>query len=121
MSVDSYSASSGEAGSYTSPFAGLSHFTDQAAPGAEAPLEEHGDALFEAIYYTDSPFGAEADSEVDVERETAEARDFLETLHDEEFEDALEQLLNEGASRVLADAQEWSAGADGCRNPRGAR
>ncbi len=109
MSVDSYSASSGEAGSYTSPFAGLSHFTDQAAPGAEAPLEEHGDALFEAIYYTDSPFGAEADSEVDVERETAEARDFLETLHDEEFEDALEQLLNEGASRVLADAQEWSA------------
>jgi hypothetical protein len=109
VSVDSYSATPGEAEKYTSPFAGLSHMNGHADPGAEAPAEEHGDALFEAIYYTESPFGAESDSEADVERETQAVRDFLETLHDEEFEDALEQLLNEGAARVLADAQEWSA------------
>ena len=30
-------------------------------------------------------------------------------MHDEEFEDALEQLLNQGAARALADAQQWSA------------
>ncbi len=38
----------------------------------------------------------------------SEAREFLEALHDEDFEDALEELMNEGASRVLADAQQWS-------------
>ena len=42
-------------------------------------------------------------------RRPTKPADFLETIHDEDFDEALEQLLNEGAAHVLADAQQWAA------------
>ena len=115
MSVDSYSASAGEAESPSSPFSGLSELRENGSSPGES-VDEQPDTPFE-LYFAQSPFGHESDTEADQDRQTEAARDFLETLHDEEFEDALDQLLNEGAARVLADAQEWqvSAGDAGTR------
>ena len=56
---------------------------------------------------TESPFGEDIADEADLAAD--EAADFLESIHDEDFDEALEQLLNEGAAHVLADAQQWSA------------
>ncbi|SDD02620.1 hypothetical protein [Rhodococcus tukisamuensis] len=90
---------------YTSPFAGLSPIAEAGGPGdVEAPPDA-GESPFEAVYFAESPFG-EADSEAD--GEAAAAQDFLESLHDEEFEDAIEQLLDEGAAYLLADSAQWS-------------
>ena len=61
---------------------------------------------FESFTTAESPFTSEEYNEVQ-EAETA-VRDFLESLHDEDFEDALEELLNDGAARSLADVQQWS-------------
>jgi hypothetical protein len=70
-----------------------------------APVES-GESPFDSLYTTESPFGEDVFTESDAEAD--ESADFLETIHDEDFDDALEQLLNEGAAHVLADAQQWA-------------
>ena len=69
-------------------------------------MEASEESPFESFTTAESPFMSEEYNEVQ-EAETA-VRDFLESLHDEDFEDALEELLNEGAARSLADVQQWS-------------
>lgn len=92
--------------SYLSPFAGLSYVGGPALDEEQPPVDT-GESPFDSFYTTESPFGEEAVGAADLEAD--EAADFLEAIHDEDFDDALEQLLNEGAARVLADAQQWSA------------
>jgi hypothetical protein len=91
---------------YSSPFAGLASFSEPTAEHEKSPTDS-GESPFEAVYFAESPFSAESYSEAD--EQAAFAEDFLEALHDEQFEDALDELMNEGAARVLADAQQWSA------------
>jgi hypothetical protein len=95
---------------YFSPFAGFTAASTATLPETATEvtgevLEDSGGAPFES-FFTESPFSQESVTEA--EQLESEAREFLEALHDEDFEDALEDLLNEGASRVLADAQQWS-------------
>ncbi len=90
----------------TSPFAGLSYVEAPVLDQEHTPVES-GESPFDGFYTTESPFGEDVFSETDAEAD--EAADFLETIHDEDFDEALEQLLNEGAAHVLADAQQWAA------------
>ncbi len=107
MSIDSQVSSRGDTETYSSPFAGLSTIPEPESASSEEIAPESAESPFEGIYFTESPFSEETYSEAD--EESAAIRDFLAALHDEDFEDALEQLLNEGAARALADAQQWSA------------
>jgi hypothetical protein len=105
--IDSYAGSRGDSEIVTSPFSGLS-LVEATVP--ETALDESGDSEkspFEGFLTTESPFGEGGYDEADVAAD--ESADFLEAIHDEEFEDALDELLNEGAARVLADAQQWSS------------
>jgi len=90
----------------TSPFAGLS-YVEAPVLDQEQPPVESGESPFDSLYTTESPFGEDVFTEADAEAD--EAADFLESIHDEDFDEALEQLLNEGAAHVLADAQQWAA------------
>ncbi len=104
MRTDTYTGSPGDQETIASPFAGLSYLDDP-QPERQVPLTQ-AQSPFEGIYTTESPFG-----EINYEKgddEAAAAMDFLEAIHDEEFDDALEQLLNEGAAHALVDAQQWS-------------
>src|SRR6185503_4084096 len=103
---DSYAETRGDSETINSPFAGLSMITESESH-ADEELPAADESPFEGFYSTESPFGEETYSEADAQSDTAQ--DFLEAVHDEEFEDALEQLLDEGAARALADAQQWSA------------
>jgi hypothetical protein len=107
VSIDSQVSWRGDTETYNSPFAGLSAISEPESPSTEQIAPESAESPFEGIYFTGSPFSEETYSEAD--QESAAIRDFLEALHDEDFDDALEQLLNEGAARALADAQQWSA------------
>ena len=107
MSIDSQVTWRGDTETYNSPFAGLSAISEPESSSSEQIAPESAESPFEGIYFTESPFSEETYSEAD--EESTAIRDFLEALHDEDFEDALEQLLNEGAARALADAQQWSA------------
>lgn len=104
MTIESYTGPDTE--SYMSPFAGMS-YVEAPALDEEPTQVAVGESPFDGLYVTESPFEEDAVSGVDLEAD--EAADFLETIHDEDFDDALEQLLNEGAAQVLADAQQWSA------------
>ncbi|MFD4351472.1 hypothetical protein ACFWPX_02880 [Nocardia sp. NPDC058518] len=106
MRVDSYIESRGDSEDYVSPFAGMSPLgeaTDQATEQADPEFDE---SPFESFSFTESPFGEHTYSEADEQSQLA--TEFLETMHDEEFTEALEQLLNEGAARALSDAQQWT-------------
>lgn len=113
MRVDEYAAQN-EDTQYFSPFAGFTAATTEMIPETftetigERPdaFEESGAAPFESYFVTESPFTSESITEA--QELESEAQEFLEALHDEDFEDALEELMNEGASRLLADAQQWS-------------
>ncbi|MFD6393321.1 hypothetical protein [Nocardia sp. NPDC060259] len=107
MRIDSYVEADGDMEAITSPFAGLTPLETDGSSDEEPVLPEFGEAPFDGFYSTESPFGEDTYTEEDLAAD--EIADFLESLHDEDFEDALEQLLNEGAARVLADAQQWSA------------
>jgi hypothetical protein len=106
VTIESFTASASDTETNTSPFAGLSFFE---APGGEEeqPAVESGEAPFDGFSALESPFGEDVVSEDDGAAD--EAADFLESIHDEDFDEALEQLLNEGAAHVLADAQQWAA------------
>ena len=105
MTIESYAASPTDTETISSPFAAMS-YVEAPVPDTEAPAD-YGEAPFDGFYATESPFGEDVHTEADDESE--EATDFLEAIHDEDFDDALEQLLNEGAAHVLADAQQWAA------------
>ena len=114
MRVDEYVTQS-EDDQHFSPFASFTATTTATATetmpetesgGGFGAYEESGVAPFESYFVTESPFTQESVTEA--EQLESEAQEFLEALHDEDFEDALEELMNEGASRVLADAQQWS-------------
>lgn len=107
MPIDSYTESGSDTESYVSPFAGLSSLTEAGADSSEDAPDASEESPFDSYYATESPFGEDTDTEAD-EQATFES-DFLEELHDEEFDEALEQLLNEGAARALAATQQWSA------------
>jgi hypothetical protein len=111
MRVEEYAGQNEEI-QVISPFAGLTAvesipeaFTESTAERADS-FEESGAAPFESYFVAESPFTNESITEAEMLE--SEAREFLEALHDEDFEDALEELMNEGASRALADAQQWS-------------
>ncbi|MFN6546616.1 hypothetical protein [Mycolicibacterium nivoides] len=106
MTIESYAGAPVDTETNTSPFAGLSYVEAPVLDQETAPVES-GEAPFDAFYATESPFGEDVFTETDAEAD--EATDFLETIHDEDFDEALEQLLNEGAAHVLADAQQWTA------------
>ncbi|WP_433734023.1 hypothetical protein ACQP0C_17935 [Nocardia sp. CA-129566] len=106
MRIDPYAESPGDAEEFVSPFAGLSTLTETAPLTDEQPGAEPEGSPFEGYSVTESPFGEHTDSEADAQSQ--EAIEFLEALYDEEFTDALEQLLDEGAARILADAQQWT-------------
>ncbi|HEY6646626.1 MAG TPA: hypothetical protein VI217_05995 [Mycobacterium sp.] len=106
MTIESYTGSHVDTETSTSPFAGLSYMEAPVVEAQETPTDT-GEAPFDAFYATESPFGEDVFTEADAEAE--EAADFLESIHDEDFDEALEQLLNEGAAHVLADAQQWAA------------
>ncbi|MDQ1742018.1 MAG: hypothetical protein QOE23_357 [Pseudonocardiales bacterium] len=112
MRTDSYLEDQhGESGS-VSPFAGLRQIVAESAAGSASTVAEAdhetaaGESPFESLFVAESPFSGEQYNEAQ-ELETV-TRDFLESIRDEDFEDALEDLLNEGAARALADAQQWS-------------
>jgi hypothetical protein len=105
VTIESYAGSPGDTETVASPFAALSYLEEPALGGEQPPVES-GESPFDGFYATESPFGEEVLGE---DPSQAEAADFLETIHDEDFDDALEHLLNEGAAHVLADAQQWSA------------
>ena len=109
MRVDEYAAQ-GEDTQYVSPFAGFTSETatmpETATTAERADAFEESAAPFESYFVAESPFTQESVTEA--EQLESEARELLEQLHDEDFEDALEELMNEGAARVLADAQQWS-------------
>lgn len=92
---------------YYSPFAGFTATESEVTAERGDVLEDAGQAPFESFFAAESPFSAESVSAA--EQLETEARELLEELHDEDFEDALEELMNEGASRVLADAQQWTS------------
>jgi len=56
----------------------------------------------------ESPFGVGLQEEL-LSREEEAAAELLEALQDEDFDDALEMLVDEAASRALADMGAWSA------------
>jgi hypothetical protein len=89
-----------------SPFAGLSYL-DAAEHLDETEPAQPGESPFEGFYATTSPFNENEIEEA--EPGVAEAADFLETIHDEDFDEALEQLLDEGAAHLLADARQWAS------------
>lgn len=113
MRVEGY-AGQNEDVQYFSPFAGFTEasaetipetFNETTAERADT-FEESQVAPFESYFAAESPFSNESITEA--EQLESEILESLEELHDEDFEDALEELMNEGASRVLADAQRWS-------------
>lgn len=108
MRVDEY-AGQNEDTQYFSPFAGFTAATTETIPESFnefTEYQESGVAPFESYFAAESPFTSESTTEA--EQLETDAREFLESLRDEDFEDALEELMNEGAARVLADAQQWS-------------
>ena len=109
MRVDE-DAAQGEDVQYFSPFAGFTSGTatmpETATTAERADAFEESGAPFESYFVAESPFTQESVTEA--EQLESEAQELLEQLHDEDFEDALEELMNEGAARVLADAQQWS-------------
>lgn len=111
MRLDSYAGTQSQNEDYVTPFGALSAFVPETAPGESGQFEAMGategeESPFEGFTVAETPFTAEDYNEVE-EAESA-VRDFLEALYDEDFEDALEELLDEGAARALADAQQWS-------------
>jgi len=106
VTIESYAGSPADTEAYTSPFAGMS-YVEAPVLDTEYASVESGESPFDSFYATESPFGEDVFTETDAEAD--ESADFLETIHDEDFDDALEQLLNEGAAHVLADAQQWAA------------
>jgi hypothetical protein len=104
--TDSYLESTGNAETVTSPFAGMS-LLETTSQETEQDPRYSDESPFEAAYATESPFAENTSDEAD--HMADEAADFLESVHDEDFDEALEQLLNEGAAHVLADAQKWTA------------
>jgi hypothetical protein len=103
VQTDSYT---GFAETISSPFAAMS-LLESPSHDDEQPSRLTDESPFEAAYATESPFAEHGFDEVD--HLADEAADFLESVHDEDFEEALEQLLNEGAAHVLSDARQWSA------------
>ncbi|WP_155981283.1 hypothetical protein [Nocardia sp. BMG111209] len=98
--------------SYVSPFSGLVQLAEARDEEADAKSTAAtgyatGESPFDAFYAAESPFQAEEFDE-SAAAETALA-EFLESLHDEEFTETLDQLLNEGAAKVLADEQQWQS------------
>ena len=113
MRVDEY-ASENENAQYFAPFSGMTMSSTETVPESFETYEYTGEvdhqfessAPFESYAVAESPFTSESITEAE-QLETA-AAEFLEALHDEDFEDALDELMNEGAARVLADAQQWA-------------
>ncbi|MFI9407316.1 hypothetical protein [Nocardia sp. NPDC052316] len=106
MRSDSYTESRGATEDYVSPFSGLSPFGEAVDEAVEQSAAEFDESPFESYSFTESPFGESEYSAADEQSQLA--TEFLEALHDEEFTEALEQLLDAGAARALADAQQWS-------------
>ncbi len=106
MRSDSYTESRGATEEYVSPFSGLSPFGEAVDEAAEQPTAALDESPFESYSFTESPFGEHSYSVADEQSQLA--TEFLAALHDEEFTEALEQLLDEGAARALSDAQQWS-------------
>jgi hypothetical protein len=106
VSIDSQVSLHSDTETYNSPFGGLSELAEPEASSEEVH-PGWAESPFEAAYFNESPFAQEIDSEAD--QESAAFQDLLQALHDEDFEDALEAVMNEGAARALADAQQWSA------------
>lgn len=114
MRVDEYAGQQEEI-QYFSPFSGFTPSVTETMPTTAFEstaerldaFEESAETPFESFLVTESPFSNEAATES--EQLESDVREFLEAVHDEDFEDALEELMNEGAARVLADAQQWSA------------
>ena len=107
MSIDSQVSLHSDTETHNSPFGGFSELAEPEASSGEEAHPGSVESPFEAAYFSESPFAQEIDSEAD--QESAAFQDLLQTLHDEDFEDALEAVMNEGAARALADAQQWSA------------
>ncbi|MGW4126038.1 hypothetical protein [Nocardia sp. NPDC004711] len=107
MRSDAYAESRGDE-TYESPFAAMTPTAEyETLAQEELGADEFEDSPFESFSAAESPFGGESPTEAE---EASEAlRDFMEALRDEEFEDALEQLLNEGAALTLAGEQEAGA------------
>jgi hypothetical protein len=106
MPLDSRTATETQGEEYVTPFAGMSAFSPELTAGESEQVEAAEASPFESFTAAETPFTSEEYNELE-EAESA-VRDFLEALHDEDFEDALEELLNEGAARSLADTQQWS-------------
>lgn len=106
MRIDSYLEDQSGEGGNVSPFAGMTEILPESSVGQAEEVAGTGESPFESFFPAESPFTGETYDEA-LETEQA-VRDFLESIHDEDFEDALEDLLNEGAARSLADAQQWS-------------
>lgn len=110
MQTDYYAGPAGDTETdmeaIASPFAGMAYL-DTAEHLDETEPAQPGESPFEGFYATASPFNEDEIEEA--EPGVAEATDFLEAIHDEDFEDALEQLLDEGAAHMLADARQWSS------------
>lgn len=104
MPTDTHAGSPADHETIASPFAGLSYL-DSLLPERQVSVSQD-QSPFDGIQSTESPFGEHAlDQGGD---ESATAMDLLEAFHDEDFDNALEQLLNEGAAYALADEQQWS-------------
>ncbi|WP_066903529.1 hypothetical protein [Millisia brevis] len=108
MTIESHAGSRGDTETSTSPFAGLSYLT-QSVGEERAAADDTEAPPFDGFHATESPFGEDIAGETDPV--AAESADFLESIHDEDFDEALEQLLNDGAALLLSDAQQWSAPA----------
>ena len=105
MSIDAQLSSPGDTQNYSSPFDGFSAIPEPETSSSEQVTHESA-APFEASFSIESPFREEPYSEAD--QEAAAFQELLGALHDEDFEDALDHLINEGAAHALADAQQWS-------------
>jgi hypothetical protein len=88
-----------------SPFAGLSTVAEPEATGYEEPGHEAAGTT--TAVSVEAPFAGFATDLPDREAE-AEA-DLLEALRDEDFDDALANLVDEAAARHVAEQGSWSA------------
>lgn len=108
MRIDTTAETRGDYDEYVSPFAALSPTAEPEAAeymSEEDEQDTFGESPFEGMYTSESPFGDEYVDEADLEAEAA--HEVFEEMYDEEFEDALESLLDEGAAHLAADAEQW--------------
>jgi hypothetical protein len=84
--------------SLSTPFSGLA-----TADAGEIPQEQEAQATLEAPFAGFAGFATEGP-----DREQEAQVDFLESLHDEEFTEALAELVDEAAAQQLAEQGAWS-------------